>query len=58
MEIILIILTGTLLGAFNFLFFCLGFYVRGKRNDDAVKLTKENAEFVKQMMEWRTYGGE
>ena len=59
MEIILILLTGTLMGAFNFGFFCLGYYVRGKKqNEEAVKITKENAELVAEMMNWRAYGGE
>ena len=58
MEIILIILTGTLMGALNFGFFCLGYYIRGNRQDEGVKLTKDNADFVKEMMEWRMYGGE
>ena len=44
------------MGAFNFAFFCFGYYVRGKKQpDDAVELTKENAEFIKEMMDWRAY---
>lgn len=59
MEIILILLTSTLMGAFNFAFFCLGYYVRSKKqNDEGVKVTKENAEFIAEMMNWRSYGGE
>lgn len=58
MNLILIVLTGTLMGAFNFASFCLGYYVRGKKNDEAVKVTKDNAEFIAEMMNWRSYGGE
>lgn len=59
MEIILILLTSTLMGAFNFAFFCLGYYVHSKRqNNEGVKVTKENAEFIAEMMNWRSYGGE
>jgi hypothetical protein len=46
------------MGAFNFAFFCLGYYVHSKKpNEDAVKVTKENAELVNEMMEWRNYFG-
>lgn len=56
MQVILIVLCGILMGAFNFAFFCFGYYVRGKKQpDDAVELTKENAEFIKEMMDWRAY---
>ena len=58
MNLILIFLTGTLMGAFNFGFFCLGYYVHSKKpNEEAVKVTKENAELVNEMMEWRNYFG-
>ena len=58
MNLILIFLTGTLMGAFNFASFCLGYYVRGKKsNEEAVKVTKENAEFIAEMMNWRSYNG-
>jgi len=58
MNLILIVLTGVLMGAFNFGFFCLGYYVRSKKPEEGMKLTKENADFVKEMMNWRMYGGE
>lgn len=58
MEILLIVLIGTLMGAFNFGFFCLGYYIRGKKPEEGMQLTKDNAEFVKEMMNWRMYGGE
>jgi hypothetical protein len=58
MELALILLVGTLMGAFNFGFFCLGYYVRDKKNDDDVlEVTNENAESVKKIMEWMNYGG-
>jgi len=58
MNIILIILTGVLMGAFNFGFFCLGYYVHSKKKpEEGVTLTKENAEFIEEMMKWRMYGG-
>ena len=58
MEIILTILTGTLMGAFNFGFFCLGYYYHSKREpQEGVTLTKDNADFVKEMMNWKNYGG-
>lgn len=59
MNLILIFLTGTLMGAFNFGFLCLGYYIGGKRKEnEAVKVTKDNAEFIAEMMNWRSYGGE
>lgn len=56
MNLILIFLTGTLMGAFNLAFYLYGVHV-GKRNspEDAVTVTKENKEFIKQLMEWRNY---
>lgn len=58
MEIILIVLCGTLMGAFNVGFFLLGYYLRGrKQNEEGVQLTKQNAEFVDEMIRWRNYGG-
>ena len=59
MNLILIILCGILMGAFNFAFFCLGYYVKSKQpSEDGMKLTKDNAEFVDEMMRWRAYGGD
>lgn len=58
MNLILIILTGTLMGAFNFGFFCLGYYIRSLRKDeDGVTVTKENRDFIEEIMRWRNYGG-
>lgn len=58
MNLILIVLCGILMGAFNFGFFCLGYYVRDKKKDDDVlEVTNKNAESVKKMMEWMNYGG-
>ena len=51
-------LCGILMGAFNFGFFCLGYYYHSRKEpQEGVKLTKENADFVKEMMEWKNYGG-
>lgn len=58
MELILIILCGVLMGAFNLGFFMLGYYVRGKKPaDEGVTVTKENQEFISEMMRWRNYNG-
>jgi len=57
MNLILIFLTGTLMGAFNFGFFCLGYYVRGKKNDDKVEITEDNKDAIKEIMDWLGYGG-
>lgn len=59
MNIILIFLTGTLMGAFNFAFYLYGVHVgSAKQKEDGVTVTKENENFIKEMMEWRSYGGE
>lgn len=59
MNLILIVLCGILMGAFNFGFFLLGYYVRDRKpvEEDGLKVTKENAEFIDEMMKWRAYGG-
>ena len=58
MEIILIFLTGTLMGAFNFGFFCLGYYLKGKKNnDEGVAVTDRNSDFIKDMAKWRAFNG-
>lgn len=58
MNIILIFLTGILMGAFNVGFFILGYYLRGqKQEDNAVKVTEENKEAIKELMNWINYGG-
>ena len=59
MNIILIILTGTLMGAFNFGFFLLGYHFGMKKvPEEGVTVTKDNQDFIKEMMAWRSYGGE
>jgi len=45
------------MGAFNFGFFCLGYYVRGKKNDDKVEITEDNKDAIKEIMDWLGYGG-
>ena len=58
MELILIVLVSVLMGAFNFGFFLLGYYVHSKvEPKEGIELTKDNAEFVDEMMKWRAYGG-
>ncbi len=58
MNLILIVLCGILMGAFNFGFFLLGYYVRDKKpSEDGVVATKENKEFIEEMMKWRNYNG-
>ena len=58
MNLILIMLCGILMGAFNFGFFCLGYWYRGTlKTEDGITVTKENAEFIDEMMKWRNYGG-
>ena len=58
MTVILILLTGTLMGAFNLGFFMLGYYIRSKKpSDEGVTVTKENKEFIEEMMRWRNYNG-
>ena len=58
MQLILILLAGILMGAFNFGFFLLGYYIRGKKEPaDGLVATKENKEFIEEMMRWRNYNG-
>ena len=58
MELILIVLVSVFMGAFNFGFFLLGYYVHSKvETKEGIELTKDNAEFVNEMMKWRQYGG-
>lgn len=58
MNLILIFLCSILMGAFNFAFYLYGFR-RGteQKKEDGVTVTKENVDFIKEMMEWRSYGG-
>ena len=60
MEIILIILTGTILGAFFIGFFFLGYYLgskKSKENQDGLVVTENNKEYVKDMALWRQFNG-
>ena len=60
MEIILIILTGTILGAFFIGFFFLGYYLGSKNtkeNQDGLVVTENNKDFVKDMALWRQFNG-
>lgn len=58
MNIILIVLCGILMGACNFGFFILGYYARSRKTpEDGVVATKENKEFIEEMMRWRNYHG-
>lgn len=58
MQVILIVLTGVLMGAFNLGFFFLGYYIRSKKPvEDGVTVTKDNQEFIEEMMKWRNYNG-
>lgn len=56
MQVILIVLCGILMGAFNFAFFLFGYYVRSKKpEENGVELNKANADFIREMMDWRAY---
>ncbi len=56
MNLILIFLTGALMGAFNLTFYLYGVHVGERKSpDDAITVTKQNQEFIKQLMEWRNY---
>ena len=58
MNIILIVLCGTLMGAFNLGFFLLGYYLGTKKeNSEGVTVTKENQEFIEEMMKWKNFNG-
>lgn len=58
MTIVLIFLVGVLMGAFNFGFFCLGYYIRSlKKDDEAVHVDNNNQQGIREMMEWLNYGG-
>ena len=46
------------MGAFNLGFFMLGYYIRGKKTtEDGLVATKDNQEFIEEMMKWRNYNG-
>lgn len=58
MELALIILCGILFGAFNFGFFCLGYYIRSKKPDEnAINITEQNKEAIKGIADWLNYSG-
>ena len=60
MEIILIILTGAILGAFFIGFFFLCYYLdskKSKENQDGLVVTDNNKEYVKDMALWRQFNG-
>lgn len=58
MTIILIFLVSVLMGAINFGFFCLGYYIRSlKKDENAIHLDKTNQRGISEMMEWLNYGG-
>lgn len=58
MELILIILCGILMGAFNFGFLVLGYYIRSKKpNEDGVRLTQNNKDVIRNMVDWMNYTG-
>ena len=56
MNLILIFLTGTLMGALNLGFFILGYYFRGRR-EDGITINDRNKDYLKDLMEWQQYGG-
>ena len=44
------------MGAFNLAFYLYGVHVGERKTpEDAVTVTKQNKEFIKQLMEWRNY---
>lgn len=56
MNLLLIILCGILMGAVNFGFFLLGYYVRSKKKDEnAMEINEQNAEAIKDMLNWMNY---
>lgn len=58
MELALIILSGILMGAFNFGFFLLGYYIRSKKKDeDAITVTEQNKDALKSIYDWVNYKG-
>lgn len=60
MEVILIVLTSTLMGAFFVGFFLLGVYVGKKKvnNSKIPELTEQNKEYVKGIATFFDYRGE
>ena len=57
MEIILIILTITLISAFSLLVYWVGYLEGRKATSKGIELTKENRDAIKGIAEWLNYGG-
>lgn len=59
MEILLLFLTGTLMGALLIGSFALGYYVRDKKGveEEGVHFNKNNQEFLTEMAKWANYNG-
>lgn len=58
MQVVLIVLCGILMGAFNLGFFLLGYFIASKKPvEDGVTVTKENQDFIEEMMRWKNYNG-
>lgn len=62
MELILILLTGTLMGAFFLGFFLLGMrYQRmlteSTKEEEGLEVNEQNIEGVKELYKWLNYGG-
>lgn len=56
MEVILIVIAGILMGAFNVGFFLLGYHFHKKEeNQNAVVLDSKNKDAIKDMVEWMNY---
>ena len=56
MNLILIVLCGILMGALNFGFFILGFYVRSKRPEETkTELNADNMNAIKDLFKWMNY---
>lgn len=58
MEIILLILVGTIMGAINVAFFLLGtYFAKKKENEGSLTVDKNNKDAIKGIMEWMNYRG-
>lgn len=58
MEILLILLVSALMGALNFGFFMLGYYIRSKKpNESAVVVDDNNRKAVEEIYKWMNYMG-
>ena len=46
------------MGAFNLGFFFLGYHIASnKPSEEGVTVTKENQDFIEEMMRWKNYNG-